>query len=204
MARSLAKIHEQIAKLQKEADAIQSGVIARMRREIAQHGLTAEHLFGSTGGGAGNVDASRAVSKPAAAGKPAKYADDQGNSWHGIGKRPSWIHAALEAGRSLEDFLVGGVKKAASGKKVAMKKVPAHASKSTTAAKKARASLKNSARSEPDAKKTTPKPTSQAKAVNAPANKTKAATTKKAAPRKAAAKKAVKAAPVAESTQAAE
>jgi hypothetical protein len=48
MAKSLAKLNEQIAKLQKEVDSIQSTVIARIKREIALHGLTAEHLFSST------------------------------------------------------------------------------------------------------------------------------------------------------------
>ena len=44
MARSLSKIQEQIAKLQKEADAIQSTVIARLKREIAQYGLTVDNV----------------------------------------------------------------------------------------------------------------------------------------------------------------
>ena len=135
MAKSLAKLKEQIAKLQKEADAIQSTVIARIRREIAQHGLTTEHLFGSTAG-ASSTDSVKAApkgkaAKSSAANKPAKYADEQGNSWHGIGKRPDWIHTALSEGRALEEFLVGTKKVAPTSKKssAAVKSVPKAAKK---------------------------------------------------------------------------
>ena len=32
------------------------------------------------------------------------YKDDAGNSWSGFGPKPRWLKAALEAGKSLEDF----------------------------------------------------------------------------------------------------
>lgn len=32
------------------------------------------------------------------------YKDDTGNSWSGFGPKPRWLKAALEAGKSLEDF----------------------------------------------------------------------------------------------------
>lgn len=116
MARSLSKIKEQIAKLQQEADSIQSSAIARIRKEIASLGLTAEHLFGSTSA-TGSTKAAQPRSVPAnkrkAAAKPAKYADEQGNSWGGMGKRPQWVRDVLAAGRSLEDFLVNAAKPAA-------------------------------------------------------------------------------------------
>lgn len=148
MAKSLAKIKEQIAKLQKEADAIQSTVIARLKREIAQHGLTAEHLFSSAKSTSiGNasrpeVKAAKAdTAKKASAAKPAKYADDQGNAWHGVGKRPKWIHAALNAGQSLEEFLVGAKKapatKAANGLAKVTSKAAKKTSRKTSPAKKA-------------------------------------------------------------------
>ncbi|MEN9416913.1 MAG: hypothetical protein RI988_533 [Pseudomonadota bacterium] len=35
-----------------------------------------------------------------------KYADDQGHTWTGVGKRPGWFLAALEAGTTAEDLLV--------------------------------------------------------------------------------------------------
>ncbi len=35
-----------------------------------------------------------------------KYADDQGHTWTGVGKRPGWFLAALESGKTAEDLLV--------------------------------------------------------------------------------------------------
>ncbi|PSL81266.1 hypothetical protein C7T35_28000 [Variovorax sp. WS11] len=32
------------------------------------------------------------------------YKDDAGNSWSGFGPKPRWLKAALDAGKSLEDF----------------------------------------------------------------------------------------------------
>lgn len=63
MARSIAKIKEQIAKLQREADSIQSTVIARIRKEIAQFDLTVENLFGAVTG-AGEQKASTTRRSP--------------------------------------------------------------------------------------------------------------------------------------------
>ena len=144
-------------------------VIARIKREIAQHGLTAEHLFSSTdsvstGNGrkaaAANSKASSAK-KPGAA-KPAKYADDQGNSWHGIGKRPQWIHAALNAGHALENFLVSQMKAAAKQPTAAVTPAPKTARK--TAARKKAAPAKKAANAAVAAK------TSVKKTVKAPQN----------------------------------
>jgi len=52
---------------------------------------------------------------PAKASKPAKrakrapskvnYSDDAGHSWTGRGPKPGWLKAALDAGKSLQDFL---------------------------------------------------------------------------------------------------
>ncbi len=35
-----------------------------------------------------------------------KYADDHGHTWTGVGKRPGWFLAALEAGKTAEQLLV--------------------------------------------------------------------------------------------------
>lgn len=134
MAKSLSQIQNQIQKLQKEAEAIRSAVVARIRKEMAQHGLTVEDLLAearSTFVGNGR----RAKSK-AASTKPPKYADGAGNTWGGMGKRPGWIREALEAGRSLDEFLLGAVRKAAKAAKPARKKAVA-AKKSATARKPA-------------------------------------------------------------------
>jgi DNA-binding protein H-NS len=47
--------------------------------------------------------------KPAKAGKapaPAKYQDEAGHQWSGIGKRPNWFKAALASGKTAADLLV--------------------------------------------------------------------------------------------------
>lgn len=135
MATSLSKIKNQIEKLQKQAESIQFTVISRIKKDIAQHGLTVDDLFGSSSSdavGKSTVIQSRKSSKPkkAVADKPAKFADDKGNTWHGVGKRPQWIHDLLSAGRNLEEYLVGKRKPAAaphvkSPAKVNGKKAPA-------------------------------------------------------------------------------
>jgi DNA-binding protein H-NS len=138
MARSLTKIKQQIAQLQKQADSIQSSIIARIRKEIALHGLTAEHLFGSTAGTASAKERRPRVASAKSAGKPAKFADEQGNTWGGMGKRPQWIHDALSAGRSLDEFLVTAAKPAAKSKaKVNAKATPARKAEVAPARKKA-------------------------------------------------------------------
>lgn len=48
---------------------------------------------------------------PTAGGSPKRqqlllYRDASGNEWHGKGRRPRWLVAALEVGAALEDFLV--------------------------------------------------------------------------------------------------
>ncbi|MFM9428048.1 DNA-binding protein H-NS [Variovorax sp. GrIS 2.14] len=47
-----------------------------------------------------------AASAPAAPSKRAKvsYGDDAGHSWSGMGPKPGWLKAALDAGKSLADF----------------------------------------------------------------------------------------------------
>jgi DNA-binding protein H-NS len=37
---------------------------------------------------------------------PAKYRDDQGNTWSGRGSQPRWLTAALEGGKKLESFAI--------------------------------------------------------------------------------------------------
>lgn len=144
MAKSLSSIMSQIERLQKEAAAIQSGVITRIRKEIAQYGLTADQLFGA-------FPSKTAVKKAAAKGptrvKSPKYADGAGNTWGGMGKRPVWIHEALAAGKSLEDFLIAKPEAAAFGKsKPAKTSAKPKAPPQTVAAAKKRAPKKAAAK----------------------------------------------------------
>jgi DNA-binding protein H-NS len=115
MAKTLAQINRQIDKLQRQAEALKkqevSGVISRIKSAIDHYGLTARDLGLSTGrAGASGRGAARkptarkamAVRKPV----PVKYRDEEGHTWTGRGKRPNWFKAALEAGKTPEDFAV--------------------------------------------------------------------------------------------------
>lgn len=142
MSTSLAKIKSQIARLQKQAATIETGIVARIKAEIEKHGLTVEQLFGVS-----SVGAARSAVKPKAAAKrgpakAAKFADGTGNTWGGMGKRPQWIRDALDAGKSLEDFLLTGKKAAPAKTKVAVKAAPVKAKVARKAAPKKRAAVK--------------------------------------------------------------
>ncbi len=147
MSTSLTQIKSQIAKLEKQAAAIEAGIITRIKAEIAKHGLTAEQLFGSSSA-AGN---SRMTVKPktvsnGGASRPAKFVDEAGNSWGGMGKRPQWIREALEAGKSLDDFLVTGKKTTAAKARPSMKAVtPKKTKAARKVAPKNRPTAKNAA-----------------------------------------------------------
>ena len=132
MAQTAAQIREQIQKLLAKEQALkereEEGVVERIREAIAFYGLTPERLFGPSSTKASKTRRTRAsksvparalkkrvAAKSAAA--PArkgvkgvkvaiKYKDDQGNGWSGRGSQPRWLRAALEAGKSLEDFAV--------------------------------------------------------------------------------------------------
>ena len=167
MAKSLSQIQSQIQRLQKEADAIRASVVARIRKEMAQHGLTAEDLFAEASSTL--IGNGRRTKVKAAATKAPKYADGAGNTWGGMGKRPGWIREALDAGRALEEFLVGAVakpakaakatkparKKAATAKKVSPVRKPA-AKKPANAAGTEKAASEKSAAKRPARKKASP------------------------------------------------
>ena len=119
MATSLTRVNAQIAKLQRQADALKAkeatGVISRIREAIDRYGLTASDLGLSV-----NRPIGRAIGRPSgrpAAGKPAtraksktkgviKYRDNEGNSWTGHGRAPSWYKSAIASGKTQADLLV--------------------------------------------------------------------------------------------------
>lgn len=136
MAKSVAEIREQIAKLQaEEQKALQreiGDVVKKIQVAVEHYGLTVEQIFGasksSRGTGSARVgkvakrpgpkgltkaSGERKVAKPskrASAAKGTKVAikfrDDAGNAWSGRGSQPRWLRAAIEAGKSLQDFAV--------------------------------------------------------------------------------------------------
>lgn len=146
MAKSLSSILSQIERLQKEASAIQSEVIGRIQKEISKYGLTAEQLFGSA--------SPRRVAKVSKAkgstARAAKYADETGNVWGGMGKRPEWLRQALAAGKAIEEFLVAKPAASTAKKRVTRKRAKAAeasvAAKPKTAAKKRAVAKKAPAR----------------------------------------------------------
>jgi DNA-binding protein H-NS len=117
MAKSLAQIQKQIAKLQQEADTLKAkevpSVVARIKDAIAHYGLTIEHLF--DGKAAKAAPATKTTAKPAKVARkagakrppvPVKFRDDAGNTWTGRGNRPRWLVAALATGKKIDDFAV--------------------------------------------------------------------------------------------------
>ncbi|MDR7267829.1 DNA-binding protein H-NS [Pelomonas saccharophila] len=155
MAKSLSSILSQIERLQKEAASIQLEVIDRMRKEIAKYSLTPEQLFGEP------ESRSARPSKPAkkaSKARAAKYADGSGNTWGGMGKRPEWLRQALEAGKALEEFLIGGDKRKAATSTRASK--PA-----VKATRKPVAAVKAAAKKRTSATKTARKPRKTVAAV---------------------------------------
>lgn len=108
MARTIAQIEAEIAKLHKQKDAIRArevaGVIRRIRKAIEYYGLTAEEL--GFGPGARGKRAASKTARKVPRKVAVKYRDGAGNEWSGRGRRPAWFVAALEAGRSIEELEV--------------------------------------------------------------------------------------------------
>jgi DNA-binding protein H-NS len=109
MTQSYSQIQKQIQALQLKAERLRDkeieGVVARIRVAIEHYGLTPEQLFA-------RIPTQHKTRRAAAAGvRTARYADEQGNTWGGIGKRPDWLRAALAAGRTLEEFATNAAAK---------------------------------------------------------------------------------------------
>ena len=114
MTKSYAQIVKQIKALEAEAEKARrteiDGVITRIREAIQFYNLTAADLGLTVKAKAeGGAKAAPAKRKKRKAGAPktqaaAKYADGQGNTWVGRGKRPQWLRDALAAGKQLSDF----------------------------------------------------------------------------------------------------
>lgn len=117
MTQSYKQIQKQIEALQRQAEKLRQeeirGVVERIRVAIGHYGLTAEQL----GLAAASNKGTAAKTKKAASLRPAKYQDGNGNTWSGMGKRPSWLREALEAGRALEEFAAQGVPQKTKGPK---------------------------------------------------------------------------------------
>lgn len=111
---SLADIEAQIEQLKKQAEELRAaevaGVVSRIKEAIAHYGLTAQQLgFNSSK----RTERAAVIPKKPAAKKQspkkfgvAKYADGEGRTWTGHGKRPGWFKDAIAAGKSADELLV--------------------------------------------------------------------------------------------------
>src|SRR5678809_47437 len=102
MAKTYSQMQKQIAKLQREADALKKkeagGVVARIKEAIQHYELTAADLFGGRAPKGKSASKQKANSNPGIKGRkvPIKYRDENGNTWTSRGSQPRWLVAALE------------------------------------------------------------------------------------------------------------
>lgn len=101
MAKTVPGILAQIEKLKSRLASEQNKAIPRIRREIANLGLTVEYLFGKVEAAVSALvtPTTKVAKVPKASGKPVskvRFADGKGGTWSGHGKRPNWFIKALE------------------------------------------------------------------------------------------------------------
>ena len=102
---NLLDIQAQIAMLQAEAAKImheqRASVIADIKEKMSAYQLVAADLFDEKAVKVKGVKR-ESSSKPAAI----KYRGSNGETWSGRGLKPRWLSAEIEAGKSLNDFLI--------------------------------------------------------------------------------------------------
>jgi DNA-binding protein H-NS len=105
-SQTLAQVQKQIALLEAKAaklrEAEKAGVIARIKEAIKVYGIAPPELYAST-----PVKA-KSKQKNANATSTPRFSDGTGNTWVGRGPYPQWVRDALDAGKTLADFAVGG------------------------------------------------------------------------------------------------
>lgn len=119
MPKSLARIEAQIARLEKQREALRAkevaGVVARIREAIDHYGLTARDLGfgGSSGMGRGMKSGQKKTIGRTGGRKRVRptvgnirFRDEHGNAWTGHGKRPNWFKDAIASGKKPEDLAV--------------------------------------------------------------------------------------------------
>jgi DNA-binding protein H-NS len=139
--QTLAQVQKQIAALEAKAaklrEAEKAGVIARIKEAIEVYGIAPRELYSSS------PVKVKPKQKKAVPGGP-RFADDMGNTWIGRGPYPQWVRDALDAGKKLADFAVGGGTADAAAKKGSFK-IAAKKSASTGAKKPGSAKYKDRA-----------------------------------------------------------
>jgi len=119
MPKSLAQIESQIAKLERQREALRAkevaGVVTRIREAIDHYKLTAKDLgFGGANGSRAAAKGAQKRTAPRTGGRKRarptigqiRYRDEHGNAWTGHGKRPNWFKDAIASGKKPEDLAV--------------------------------------------------------------------------------------------------
>lgn len=107
-----AKIHKEIEKLRKQAQALQQKkrkpVIQSIIRSMKEYEITPDEI--ATAFGKTTATKGRAAKKAGTGSRgpvPAKYKNPEtGATWTGRGKPPRWVVDAEAAGKSRTDFLI--------------------------------------------------------------------------------------------------
>lgn len=126
MTSTYEKITREIEALKKKAETARkheaAEMVALIKSGIALYGLTAQDLGLTPSAKAAQwlpktpLTSGRKTKADAFSAPASKYSDGAGRSWSGRGPRPAWVKAAIDAGRSLDDMLVGRIQKPVSKK----------------------------------------------------------------------------------------
>jgi len=73
-------------------------------RSLEEFRVGAQSQGAPAGNGATPSYAARRLKPSKKRGSTIRYRDDAGHAWSGFGPKPGWLKAALDAGKSLEDF----------------------------------------------------------------------------------------------------
>lgn len=116
MARTIAQLEAQIAKLQRQAEKLRkrevAGVIARINVAIQYYKLRPEDLDFKVGGTGSIATKRKGQNGPKTARNrkktvgPIRFRDERGNAWTGRGRAPGWFNHALASGKTREDLAV--------------------------------------------------------------------------------------------------
>ncbi len=102
MAVSLSDLIAQKEALERQIQAAQhsakAGAIAQVRKLMAEHSLTAMDLVARSPAKSGTTGVKKVA---------AKYRDPiSGSTWTGRGLKPKWLAAAIQGGKTPEDFAI--------------------------------------------------------------------------------------------------
>jgi len=110
-----AKIEKEIARLKKQAQALQNKkrqpVIRSIVKSMREYDITPEEIIDAFNKGSARKASKSAKSNTGARGPrgpvPPKYRHpDTGETWTGRGKAPRWVTDAEAAGRKRDEFLI--------------------------------------------------------------------------------------------------